>query len=296
MHSKFKIIRSIFFLLRPQQWLKNLFVLAPAFFSGTLLLTDVILNSLLVFISFSSIASTAYIFNDWIDRDADSNHYEKKERPIASGMISFKTAVVTASFMIIISVLICILFLNHSVLLIIVVYFILNLTYTLILKSIAIIDVTCIAVGFVLRLFAGSEATNIELSSWIIILTFLLAIFLALAKRRDDVIREELGETRTRKSVKGYNLNFLDHSMTIMGAVVIVAYLQYCHSVDRTIQLSSSKLYFSSAFVMIGLLRFMQLAFVEKQTGNPTKILINDHFTQINLFGWGCYFAWMLYL
>ena len=163
------------------------------------------------------------------------------------------------------------------------------------LKKIAILDVSCIAVGFVLRLLAGSVATGIELSSWIITLTFLLALFLALAKRRDDVVREQRGEERTRSSIKGYNLGFLDQAMTIMGSVVIVAYLQYCHAADRTIPIISSKLYLTAAFVVIGLLRYMQLALVEERSGNPTRILIEDRFTQINLLIWGGFFAWMLY-
>ena len=175
------------------------------------------------------------------------------------------------------------------------IYLVLNLAYTLNLKKIAILDVSCIAVGFVLRLLAGSAATGIELSSWIITLTFLLALFLALAKRRDDVVREQRGEERTRSSIKGYNLGFLDQAMTIMGSVVIVAYLQYCHAADRTIPIISSKLYLTAAFVVIGLLRYMQLALVEERSGNPTRILIEDRFTQMNLLIWGGFFAWMLY-
>ena len=289
------MLKSLVILLRPQQWLKNLFVLAPAFFAGSFLIVDVLKGSLLTFLIFSAAASTVYIFNDWIDRQADSKHPEKKTRPIASGQISGKIALITGLLTLLMSMLIGLSFLNFEVIAITGSYLVLNLAYTLILKNIAILDVSSIATGFVLRLFAGSEATGIELSSWIITLTFLLALFLALAKRRDDVIREQRGEERTRTSIKGYNLRFLDQTMTVMGAVVIVAYLQYCHAADRTIQITSSRLYLSAAFVVIGLLRYMQLALVEERTGNPTRILIEDRFTQINLLVWGGFFAWMLY-
>ena len=289
------MLKSLVILLRPQQWLKNLFVLAPAFFAGSFLVADVLRDSLLTFIIFSAAASTVYIFNDWIDRQADSKHPEKRTRPIASGQISGKTALITGLLTLLMSMLMGLSFLNFEVIAITGSYLILNLAYTLILKNIAILDVSCIATGFVLRLFAGSEATGIELSSWIITLTFLLALFLALAKRRDDVIREQRGEERTRTSIKGYNLRFLDQTMTVMGAVVIVAYLQYCHAADRTIQITTSRLYLSAAFVVIGLLRYMQLALVEERSGNPTRILIEDRFTQINLLVWGGFFAWMLY-
>ena len=289
------MLKSLVILLRPQQWLKNLFVLAPAFFAGSFLVADVLMDSLLTFIIFSAAASTVYIFNDWIDRQADSKHPEKRTRPIASGQISGKIALITGLLTLLMSMLMGLSFLNFEVIAITGSYLVLNLAYTLILKNIAILDVSCIAIGFVLRLFAGSEATGIELSSWIITLTFLLALFLALAKRRDDVIREQRGEERTRTSIKGYNLRFLDQTMTVMGAVVIVAYLQYCHAADRTIQITTSRLYLSAAFVVIGLLRYMQLALVEERSGNPTRILIEDRFTQINLLVWGGFFAWMLY-
>lgn len=289
------MLKSLVILLRPQQWLKNLFVLAPAFFAGSFLVADVLRDSLLTFIIFSAAASTVYIFNDWIDRQADSKHPEKRTRPIASGQISGKIALITGLLTLLMSMLMGLSFLNFEVIAITGSYLVLNLAYTLILKNIAILDVSCIATGFVLRLFAGSESTGIELSSWIITLTFLLALFLALAKRRDDVIREQRGEERTRTSIKGYNLRFLDQTMTVMGAVVIVAYLQYCHAADRTIQITTSRLYLSAAFVVIGLLRYMQLALVEERSGNPTRILIEDRFTQINLLVWGGFFAWMLY-
>ena len=289
------MLKSLIILLRPQHWLKNLFVLAPAFFAGGFLMANVISDSLLTFIIFSAAASTVYIFNDWIDRYADLAHPEKMNRPIASGIISGRIACTTGFFTLLISMLTGFFFLNLEVLAVIAIYLVLNLAYTLVLKNMAILDVSCIAVGFVLRLFAGSKATGVELSSWIITLTFLLTLFLALAKRRDDVILEQLREERTRISIKGYNLRFLDQAMTIMGAVVIVVYLQYCHAADRTLPITTSKLYLSAAFVVIGLFRYMQLAMVEKRSGNPTRILIEDRFTQINLLVWGGFFAWMLY-
>ena len=289
------MFKSAIILIRPQQWLKNLFVLAPAFFAGIFFKIEVLENCILTFLCFSASASSVYVYNDWIDRIVDSKHPEKKNRPIASGEMGGSGACFIGCGLLLCSILIGSFCLNQQVLLVVGIYLLINVAYTLYLKKIAILDVSCIAIGFVLRLFAGSNATGIELSSWIITLTFLLALFLALAKRRDDVIREQRGEERTRSSIKGYNLRFLDQAMTIMGSVVIVSYLQFCHAADRTLPIISSELYLTAAFVVIGLLRYMQLALVEEQTGNPTRVLIEDRFTQINLLFWGSFFVWMLY-
>ena len=148
------MLKSLVILLRPQQWLKNLFVLAPAFFAGSFLIADVLRDSLLTFIIFSAAASTVYIFNDWIDRQADSKHPEKRTRPIASGQISGKIAFITGLLTLLMSMLMGLSFLNFEVIAITGSYLVLNLAYTLILKNIAILDVSCIATGFVLRLFA----------------------------------------------------------------------------------------------------------------------------------------------
>ena len=167
--------------------------------------------------------------------------------------------------------------------------------YTLYLKHIPIIDVSIIAIGFVLRLFVGSLVTGIELSMWIVIMTFLLALFIALAKRRDDVIIFMETGQKMRKVINGYNLNFLDNAMMIMGAVVIVSYLNYTTSTILVGQEISEYLYLTSLFVVIGILRYMKITFVNKKSGSPTKIILKDLFLQLVLLFWIISFTILIY-
>ena len=175
-------------------------------------------------------------------------------------------------------------------------YICLNIAYSFKLKHIAIIDITIIAVGFVLRLFVGSTITNTPLSMWIVIMTFLLALFMALAKRRDDtLIYMETGK-KMRKVIDGYNLQFIDAAMMIMAAVVIVSYIQYTTSAAIVARLQSEYLYLTALFVVLGVMRYLQIAFVEKDSGSPTKIILRDRFIQLTIISWVAAFVWILYL
>jgi len=174
-------------------------------------------------------------------------------------------------------------------------YVLMNIAYSLYLKHIAILDVVIIAIGFALRLFVGSAATAIQLSMWIVIMTFLLALFMALAKRRDDVlIYLETGK-KMRKVINGYNLQFLDTAMAIMASVVIVAYTIYTTSPEVAVRVHSEYLYLTALFVILGIMRYLQIAFVLKDSGSPTKIALKDRFIQLTLIGWVLTFAWILY-
>ena len=153
-----------------------------------------------------------------------------------------------------------------------------------------------IAIGFVLRLFIGALAAGIQLSHWIILMTFLLALFLAFAKRRDDVIRFESGEGKMRKAIDGYNRPFLDTAMAIMAAIVIIAYVLYTVSPEVTQRLGSSYLYLTTLFVILGVLRYLQITFVLEKSGSPTKVVLQDRFIQLILVGWSIMFIWILYL
>ena len=175
-------------------------------------------------------------------------------------------------------------------------YVLFNISYSLYLKHIAILDVAILATGYVFRLFVGSAVTYVPLSMWIVIMTYLLALFLALAKRRDDVlIFVETGK-KMRKVIDGYNLQFLDISMGIMGSVVIVAYIMYTvsDSVIRKVY-NGEYLYLTSIFVILGVLRYLQIAFVLKDSGSPTKIFLKDRFIQLTVLFWLLTFTWILY-
>ena len=174
-------------------------------------------------------------------------------------------------------------------------YVTLNLAYTVRLKHVAVLDVAIIALGFVLRLFVGSFVTGVPLSMWIVVMTFLLALFLALAKRRDDVlIYLETGQ-KMRKVVDGYNLKFLDSAMVMMASVVIVSYTLYTISVDVISRLHSEYLYLTVIFVILGIMRYMQIAFVEEDSGSPTRVMLKDRFLLIVVIGWLATFFWIIY-
>jgi 4-hydroxybenzoate polyprenyltransferase len=175
-------------------------------------------------------------------------------------------------------------------------YVMLNLVYSGFLKHIPVLDITLISVGFVLRLFIGEAAAKGEapLSMWIILITFLLALFLALAKRRDDVLLLNEG-VKARKSIDGYNLEFINGGMMIMASVTIVAYISYCISPEVIEKFHSDKLFYTVIFVILGILRYMQISFVENKSGSPTRILLKDPFLQLTLAGWIVSFILIIY-
>ena len=174
-------------------------------------------------------------------------------------------------------------------------YVVMNIAYSIYLKHVAILDVTIIAIGFVLRLFMGSVVTGITLSHWIVMMTFLLALFMALAKRRDDVLIYQNTGKKMRKVIDGYNLQFLDIAMAIMASVVIVAYIMYTTSLDVMERMNSHYLYLTALFVIIGVMRYLQIAFVFVDSGSPTQIVLRDRFIQFTLLGWVISFVWILY-
>ena len=289
------MITDLIKLARPHQYTKNLFIFIPAFFAFQLTQPGLILVAFIAFTAFCFIASAVYVFNDWIDRDEDAKHLEKRHRPIASGCIKAPVAFgflailflggVAAAFSI-----------SLDVFSLVLTYFVLNLAYTLKLKHIAIVDIVIIATGFVIRLFVGAEATQVVSSHWIILMTFLLALFLSLAKRRDDVLIYLNTDHKMRTVVDGYNLKFLDSAMMMTGSITIVAYILWSISPEVVQRLNTEYLYLSAGFVVLGVLRYMQIALVEEKSGNPSKVMLTDRFIQLTLVGWVVVLVWVLYL
>ncbi|MCI5118530.1 MAG: phosphoribose diphosphate--decaprenyl-phosphate phosphoribosyltransferase [Candidatus Electrothrix sp. LOE1_4_5] len=183
-----------------------------------------------------------------------------------------------------------------SALYVLLAYIVINISYSLHLKHIALIDVNLIAMGFVLRLFAGAGAVEISPSLWSVIMTFLLALFLALAKRRDDVLIYQLTGKKVRPSIDGYNLPLIDGLMMIMASVVIVAYILYTTSDQVAPWIQGQYLYITSFFVILGIMRYLQITIVEKNSGSPSKIVLTDRFLQIVILAWVLLFAWNIYL
>lgn len=288
-------LKDIVQLARPHQYFKNFFVFLPAFFAFKLHDPETLRHAGEAFLAFSLAASAIYIFNDWKDRHDDRKHPDKCLRPIASGRVGPSQGLLFMLFFLLCAGGVAFCFIP-AVLPFIAAYVLLNIAYSLKLKHYPIIDVAFIALGFVLRLFAGAEVTGVALSHWIIVMTFLLALFLAFAKRREDVIILFQTNQQTRKVVDGYSLQFLDASMVMTASIVILAYILWSISPEVTTRLSNSNVYLTAVFVVLGILRYMQIALVEQKGGNPTRVLLKDTFLQFVLAGWTGIFIWILYL
>ena len=281
-------------LIRPRQYIKNSFIFLPLFFASRITDTALLISAVIAYIAFSLTASAIYVLNDYRDIEDDKMRPTKKNRPLASGAITKSQGLVIMMLLLVLglSVAASVSFATMAILL---GYVVMNIAYSFYLKHIAILDVTIIAVGFVLRIFVGSAATDTPLSMWIIIMTFLLALFMALAKRRDDVlIYQDTGE-KMRKVVGVYNLHFLDIAMAIMASVVIVAYTIYTTSFEVIASAQNEYLYVTTIFVIVGILRYLQIAVVQQASGSPTSIILKDRFIQFTLMGWIATFVWMLY-
>ena len=280
-------------LTRPHQYIKNLFIFLPLFFAVKITDIELLSKSIIAFIAFSLTASSLYIFNDYKDIKEDRQHPRKRNRPLASGAVSRQQAFLVMGALLLLGFGLMATF--PWAMAILAIYVSINIAYSFSLKHIAILDVTVIAVGFVLRLFIGSAVTGIQLSTWIQLMTFLLALFMALAKRRDDMlIFMETGK-KTRKVINGYNLQFLDTAMAIIASVIIVTYTMYTTSGTVIARIHSENLYLTTIFVIIGILRYLQVVFVFKDSGSPTKVVLKDRFIQLTLLGWIITFVWILY-
>jgi len=286
-------LKEIIQLARPHQYIKNFFIFLPIFFSLNITNIHYLLSSIIAFIAFSLTASGIYILNDLNDIEEDKQHPKKKYRPLASGSIEVPEALIAMGIFLSAGILLMGV-LNINTLFILLIYILLNIGYTYYLKNVAIIDVVIIAIGFILRLFVGATVTGITLSSWIVIMTFLLALFMALAKRRDDIIIYQRTGQKMRKVIHGYNLQFLDLAMGVMATIVIIAYIMYISSVEH-ITNKSKYLYLTVFFVIIGILKYLQLSLVLENSGSPTKIVLENHFIQLTLLSWILTFFWILY-
>jgi 4-hydroxybenzoate polyprenyltransferase len=290
-NSKLKAYLS---LLRPHQYVKNGFVLLPLFFGHRLFDPDAFANTVFTALMFCIAASSVYIFNDIHDIAEDRNHPIKKQRPLAAGTVPLKPAFL---LMVALSIAACLAAyaISAHILLIILGYLALNILYSWKLKHIAIIDITIVASGYLLRIYAGGIAADVAISHWIIVMTFLLTLFIALGKRRSDVLLNSDG-VRTRKSIDGYNLEFISMAMVIMAAVTIVSYILYTVSPEVLAKHDSNDLYLTSFWVIIGVLRYLQVAFVKNDSGAPTRIVLKDIVMQIIILLWFGSFCVIFYL
>ena len=291
-------IRHIIKVARPTHWIKNLFVFLPVFFGGGLLNTSEAVSAALTFLSFSLAASAIYCLNDIIDVNADRAHPVKCKRPIASGAITIPQAYGMMALSMLVSIVLMFLLPagQTKTIFVIVAYFLINVAYCLRLKDYAIIDVCIIASGFVLRILAGGYATGVQLSKWIVLMTFLLTLFLAFAKRRDDVLRMNTTGQAPRANTSRYNLTFINQAITITAGVMLVCYVMYTVSPEIIAQFATDKLYLTSIFVILAILRYLQISFVDEKSGDPVKVALSDRATQLILLAWLLSFLVIIYL
>lgn len=278
--------------------MKNIFVILPVFFGGAILNTTQAISAALTFMSFSLAASAIYCLNDIIDVDADRAHNVKRHRPIASGAITIPQAYGMMTISLLASIVLMLLLPEGqaNTITVIITYFLLNVAYCLKLKEYAIIDVCIVASGFVLRILAGGFATGVQLSKWIVLMTFLLTLFLAFAKRRDDVLKMNETGRAPRKNTSRYNLTFINQAITITGTVMLVCYIMYTVSPEIIAQFGTDKLYLTSILVILALLRYLQIAVVDEKSGDPVKVVLSDRATQFILMAWVLSFLVLIYL
>lgn len=286
-------------LLRVEQWVKNLFVFVPLFFSGNIKNLDLLTKSIFAFIIFSLAASMVYILNDYNDIEADRQHPEKRRRPLASGAVSKSKAIGILIGLAIIDIVLVLFaqFYFEEILwkfaTIIGFYFVMNLAYTFKLKHVPIIDIFIIATGFVLRVLAGGYITGISISQWAVLLTFVLALVLAIGKRRGELINAQVSG-KTRRALDGYNVQFADIALSISVTLAIMCYLMFTLSPEVQAKFHE-RVFYTVIFVVFAFLRYLQQTLVYNRTESPTKIVYRDRYIQVTLLLWVATFLIQIY-
>ncbi len=277
------MIKNYIKLCRISDWIKNIFLFVPIVFSKNLLDVESLFTVFIAFLSFSFLSSAIYVINDIIDIEADRNHPIKKNRPLPSGKISRNLAIMLAIILIVISVLFGFK-LSYYFHLSLIIYFLLNLIYSLSLKHIVIIDIFCIAAGFMIRVAAGAYAIDVEISSWLILTTMFLSLFLAVMKRRAELTLNNINSiSSTRKVLENYSINFTDQMATVTAAGVIICYALYSVS-SRTISVfNTENLIYTTPFVVFGIFRYMFLVIHNQKGERTAEAFLTDKVLLINV-------------
>ena len=279
-------------LLRSRQWVKNAFVGAPLFFTPAALSLSTVITICGGIASFCMISSAVYVLNDYADREADRTHPTKCRRPLAAGTVPHGAAF--GLFLVLLAGGFGLAYLLSPAFAgICAIYLACNVAYSLFLKRISIVDIMVIALCFILRVEAGAALIEVAPSAWIMIMTGLLALFLGLAKRRDDLAKNLGGEHR--RSLDGYSLQYLDTAKAIVTAALLVAYLIYTTDQAVMARMGSTNLYCTAPFVVFGILRYLQIAQVEERSGSPTTIVLTDRLLIATILGWLVTFGALIY-
>jgi len=271
--------------MRPVQWVKNGFVLAVLIFSSHLTEPVYIWRAILAFAAFCMVASGTYLWNDTLDRDQDRAHPEKRNRPIASGRLSPTWAVSVGSLCLLSGVLVAFT-VNRSTGTILMTYTTMNILYVLWLKHVAILDVMCIAFGFVFRVMAGAAAADVAPSHWLLLCTFMLALFLGIAKRRQEISTLAGDSSKHRRVLSEYSIPWLDQASVMLAAATVVAYALYTVAPETQVKFKTDHLIYTVPFVIYGILRYLHRMHFSSISGNPTGALVSDRPLLICVAGW----------
>jgi 4-hydroxybenzoate polyprenyltransferase len=279
------MVKDLIQLLRVKQWNKNLFVFAALVFSRRLFHLEDVLLTAGGFGLFSLAASALYIFNDIRDAEADRRHPQKKSRPIASGRVSTGTASVIA-IILGAAALGGAFALDRGFWSVLAIYVILNLAYSALLKQVVIIDVMVIAAGFVLRVLAGAAVISVSPSSWLVICTILLALFLAFGKRRQEIVMLGDEADSHRPVLEHYSTYFLDQMMAVVTASTVISYMLYTVSEDTYKFFGTRHLLWTTPFVLYGIFRYLYLVHRKEKGGDPAELMFGDKPLLINIVLW----------
>jgi len=271
--------------LRPHQWVKNLFVAAALVFSRHLTDAAYLSRTAIAVLAFCLLSGAVYTFNDVRDVDGDRVHPTKKHRPIASGALSERTALIAAALLAAGALATCYFALSPKTALYASLYLVQNIAYSVRLKHIAFVDVAIIAAGFLLRVLAGAAAIAVPASAWLLVCTALLATFLGLGKRAHELAwAERTGASgATRAALAGYSIPVVRAAMFLLGIATVGAYIMYTVSPHTIAFFGTSYLPYSSPFVALGIVRFMQLALWYPKDDPPTEAMLRDPYFLVNL-------------
>lgn len=263
-------------LIRVKQWIKNVFVFIPLIFSKHVLDSQYDLKIGLGFLAFCFISSVVYVLNDIVDRDADKLHPKKKHRPLAAGTIAVPVAILTAICLLILYTVtgasLGARFLSTGL-----AYFALNLLYSFYAKNVVLLDVFCIAGGFMLRVIAGAYAIQVESSSWLILTTMFLSVFLGVMKRRSELaIIGKTNGASTRRVLEEYSIGFIDQMAGISASAVIICYALYTVAQRTVTAFHTEGLIYTTPFVVFGIFRYMLLVYKHDEGENTTEIMLTD--------------------
>ena len=278
-------LRAILRSMRPAQWTKNLFVFAALIFAQKFFSVPLLFKSLAAFLVFCLISGGLYIFNDLRDREEDRAHPKKSQRPIARGEVSSSEAL--AAFLVLVGgSLAAAFFLNRNFFITVLVYVVLQLAYSLKLKQVVILDIFVIAAGFVIRVVAGGLVIAVPISSWLLICTTLLALFLAMSKRRHELVLLEEKAVDHRPILKEYSAYLLDQMIAVVTASTLIAYCLYTISPETVAKFGTEHLVWTSAFVLYGIFRYLYLVHQKGKGGSPEELVLQDKPLLLNVVLW----------